>query len=141
MTLALRASVSASVSALYSNFTLFLCVSGCPVTIDGSESERQRSVPTPPMSALDLPADCFPSSVHLFFPSSRRPSFHKHTKTLAPTVHFHRITLPPALTSPAEAVIFSRRRAFVCGNVGVRLQRGELANIHYRGEKHRDSGG
>lgn len=45
MTLALRASASASVSALCSNFTLFLCVSGRPVTIDGSEPGRQRSVP------------------------------------------------------------------------------------------------
>lgn len=54
---------------------------------------------------------------------------------LAPTVHFHRITLPPALTSPTEAAIFSRRRALVCGNVGVRLQRGKVENIHYLGKK------
>lgn len=51
--------------------------------------------------------------------------FHEHTQTLAPTAHFHAITPPPP---PPRAditiitVIFSRRRALVCGHVGVGSQ-------------------
>lgn len=94
------------------------------------------------MSALDLPAappplapSAIPPSLRLLA-APRLLSFREHTKTLAPTVHFLGITLPPA-----EPVIFSRRPAFVCGNVGARLQRGELQNVHYSGEKRPDSGG
>lgn len=98
------------------------------------------------MSARDLPADCFPSSVCLSSRLSLPASFRGASSSLLSQAHkdartyctFSQDHTPPALT---EAVIFSRRRAFVCGNVGVGLQYGEVENSHYRGEKRRSSGG